>query len=93
MPQYNKHTQAQKKKKKRRELNNIFITERKINEIINVLIQSQDKFVAKLFQSVTVRQLNCRSTVLFEHIDDFLKHKRKIISNKLHEEASSLGVK
>ena len=89
MPQYNKYTQAEKK----RELNNIFITERKINEIINVLIQSQDKFVAKLFQSVTVRWLSRRSTVLFENIDDFLKHKRKKTSNKLHEEASSLGVK
>ena len=79
MPQYNKHTQAEKK----RELNNIVITERKINEIINVLIQSQDKFLAKLFQSVTVRQLDCRSTVLFEHtrIDDFLKHKRKKTNN------------
>ena len=40
-----------------------------------------------------VRQLNRRSTVLFEHIDDFLKHKRKKTSNKLHEEASSLGVR
>ena len=89
MPQYNKYTQTEKK----RELNNIFITERKINEIINVLIQSQDKFIAKLFQSVTVRRLSRRSTVLFEHIDDFLKHKRKKTSNKLHEEASSLGVK
>ena len=53
MPQYNKHTQAEKKKK--RKLNNIVITERKINEIINVLIQSQDKFLAKLFQSVTLK--------------------------------------
>ena len=94
MPQYNKHTQAakkKKKKKKKRELNNIVITERKINEIINMLIQSQDKFLVKLFQLVTVRQLNRRSTVLFEH--DFLKHKRKKTSNKLHEEASSLGVR
>ena len=42
---------------------------------------------------MTVRQLNRRSTVLFEHIDDFLKHKRKKTSNKLHEKASSLGVR
>ena len=86
-------TNIHKQKKKKSELNNIVITERKINEIINVLIQSQVKFLAKLFQLVTVRQLNRRSTVLFEHIDDFLKHKRKKTSNKLHEEASSLGVR
>ena len=86
-------TNTHKQKKKKSELNNIVITERKINEIINVLIQSQVKFLAKLFQLVTVRQLNRRSTVLFEHIDDFLKHKRKKTSNKLHEEASSLGVR
>ena len=46
------------------------------NRVQTIFISSQSKFLAKLFQSVTVKQLNRRSAALFEHEEDFSETKK-----------------